>query len=139
MGKFRKIQTLSWPITVRLATGRFETTKVKGKPVEKEIFDEERIKIKYKRLGKEDLSNFFARYQVDEDAVSQEEKMEAYQGMIDELCDTLILGWEIDDENGDPLEFNRENLAMVMNHPDYHTAIFNGFIAMQAGGAAKNS
>ncbi len=138
-GKFRKIQSLLWPVKVVLPTGRTESKKVKGRLIEQEVYDEELIQIKFKRLDKDQAADFSARHSVADDReASTPDRLDAHESMVAEIQSELLLGWNIDDENGDPLEFNDENVAMVMAHPDYNKAIINAFFQMQSGGARKN-
>ena len=123
-GKFRKIQALFWSVTVKLAKG-------------KNKFDKEVIEVKYLRLDKDELRELLARYQIDKDLPANEAN-DIHAALMDEIIDNYIVDWKIDDEDGKPLEFSAENLAMVMSHPDYNSAIITGFWNFQNGGALKN-
>ena len=123
MGKFRKIQAINWPVTVKLARGNNK-------------FDSEKIEIKFKRLTADEMKDISLRHQITED-MSESEKAEIGDRIIDDVKD-MIVGWSIDDETNEPMPFNDENLDLVMNHPDYRNAIIKGFYDVQIGGAAKN-
>jgi len=123
-GKFRKIQAMFWPVTVKFAKG-------------KNKFDKEVIDIKYVRLTKDESKDLLGRYRVEEEATAAESS-ETYSALNDEIIETYIVDWKLDQEDGTPFDFNPENLEMVMNHPDFGTAILKGFWDFQNGGATKN-
>ena len=123
-GKFRKIQAMFWPVTVKLAKG-------------KNKFDKEQIEIKYIRLSKDESRELSARFPL-ANAETNSEKTDIYIALSDEISDNYIVDWKIDGEDGEPLEFSDDNLEMVLSHPDYHQAIIDGFWNFQNGGAAKN-
>lgn len=122
-GKFRKIQSIFWSVTVHIAKG-------------KKKFDKENIEVKYQRLDTDDFTAFRARNEMPEE-MSEDEKATVGENIIDEIKG-FILDWKIDDEEGKPLECTPDNIDMVCGHPDYRAAIMKGFWEMQVGGAVKN-
>jgi hypothetical protein len=124
MGQFRKVQAMFWRVKVRVATAANK-------------FATEMIDIKYVRLGREELDDLVTRTNPSED-MDRDEASRAQHDAVQEIIDNYIVDWKIEDESGEPIEFTPENLAMVMNHMDYSSAIMKGFWAFQRGGAAKN-
>jgi len=125
MGKFRKPQAMFWPVKVKLAKG-------------KNKYDTEEIQIKFVRLSKDDLMELIEKVNFDDDAdLSKSEKASITREFNDDII-SYIVDWKIEEESGEPMEFNDENLDAVMNHIVYATAIIKGFWDFQNGGAGKN-
>ena len=55
------------------------------------------------------------------ETINYRERMSAMDDV--EICRDWIVGWELKDANGEPIEFTQDNFDEVMEHKDYYLAI----------------
>ena len=72
----------------------------------------DKMHLTVKRLGRKKIAEYNERFRAEDKTLTE-----------DDVCEELITGWQFKDVNGEEVEFNPDNLAEILDHPDYFKAI----------------
>lgn len=99
-------------------------------------FDQDKFMVKFERLPTDDFKQFQQIVLLDKE-VPIDDYIQAAEKQFDMLVNKYMLDWTLQ-EGDQKMEYTPENVAKVMQHPDYRHYIVEAFLTFQKAAGAKN-
>lgn len=110
-------------VNVKVSQGQSEN----GRPK----YERVRFWIKFQKPDKPELDDFYERFEAD----SKEATLD-----LDRRMRELAIDWGlVEDVEGNPVEFSRENLDVMLENIDYYTGVMDAFGFVIGGSATKKT